>query len=261
MIHTFDTKIAEKYGVHSAILLNNIYFWIEKNKANGNNYFNGSYWTFNSKKAFSELFPYMTARQIDYALKKLIDEGVLITGNYNKVAYDRTLWYAITKKGYSILQNCEMEETKMNIGNSENVQPIPDVNPDINPVITSDINEEGNAPAKPKKPKKHKYGEYNHVLLSDEEVEKLGVEYGQELTDEAVIYLDEYIEMTGKSYKSHYLVIRKWVVDAVKEKRQKAQRQFTGQQNSGGRGIYTLSNGDTTSNPFFADLDNMRQEG
>lgn len=262
MIHTFDTNIAEKYGVHSAILLNNIYFWIEKNKANGSNYYNGSYWTFNSKKAFSELFPYMTARQIDYALKKLIDEGVLITGNFNKVAYDRTLWYAITKKGYSILQNCEMEDTKVNDGNSENVQPIPDVNSDINPVVTSDINvyvpdtNVGNTPSeKPKKPVKHKYGEYQHVLLTDEEVEKLRIAFGEELTDEAVVFLDEYIEMKGYKAKNHYLAIRKWVIDAVKEKRQKEQRQFNG------RNVYTLSNGDTTNNPFFADLDSMRQEG
>ena len=71
----------------------------------------------------------MTPRQVDYALQKLIDEGIIITGNYNKVTYDRTLWYAITKKGYSILQNCEMETTKMENGNNENGQPIPDNKP------------------------------------------------------------------------------------------------------------------------------------
>ena len=111
------------------------------------------------------------------------------------------------------------------------------------------------------KPVKHKYGEYQHVLLSDEEVEKLGVQFGKELTDEAVVFLDEYIEMKGYKAKNHYLAIRKWVIDAVKEKRQKEQRQFSGQQNTGGRNIYTLSNGETTSNPFFADLDSMSQEG
>ena len=117
-VHCFDVDIAAKYGVHCAVLLNNIYFWIQKNEANGQNFYDGKYWTYNSKKAFEELFPYMTARQIDYALKKLIDEGILETGNYNTSAYDRTLWYTITKKGYSILQNCEMEETKTKEGYS-----------------------------------------------------------------------------------------------------------------------------------------------
>ena len=130
MEHSFNVSVAKEYGVHSAILLNNIAFWCLKNKANDTNLHDGHYWTYNSKKAFSELFPYMTARQIDYALKRLIDEGVLITGNYNANAYDRTLWYAVTEKGFSILQNCAMEKTSLSNGCAENVEPIPDIKPD-----------------------------------------------------------------------------------------------------------------------------------
>lgn len=132
MEHSFDIDIAKKYGIPCAILLKNIYFWTEKNKANGDNFYDGRYWTYNSRKAFSELFPYMTARQVDYALNKMIDEGLIVTGNYNKVSYDRTLWYAVTEKGKSILQFCEMEETKVLNRSNENVQPIPDINTDIN---------------------------------------------------------------------------------------------------------------------------------
>lgn len=84
----------------------------------------------------------------------------------------------------------------------------------------------GNTPPPPRKPGKHKYGEYQHVLLTDDEVAKLGLEYGEELTDEAVVFLDEYIEMKGYKAKSHYLAIRKWVIDAVREKRAKQQRQI-----------------------------------
>lgn len=129
MEHSFDIDIAKRYGIPSAVLLKHLHFWIEKNRANDTNFYDGYYWTYNSKKAFSDLFPYMTARQIDYALQKLIDDGIIVTGNYNKSAYDRTLWYAITKKGFSILQNCEMERTEKGNGNSENEQPIPDKKP------------------------------------------------------------------------------------------------------------------------------------
>ena len=108
MNHSFDAEIAKKYGVHSAIILNHLYFGIERNKANDVNFYDGYYWTYNSKETFTTLFPYMTARQIDYAMKRLINEGLVITGNYNKSADDRTLWYAITNKGYSILRNYEM---------------------------------------------------------------------------------------------------------------------------------------------------------
>lgn len=133
MEHSFDVDVAKQYGIPAAILLKNIYFWIEKNRANEKNFFDGLYWTYNSRKAFAELFPYLTERQIDYALQKLIDDGIIITGNYNKAPYDRTLWYAVTKKGYSILQNCEMEATKLLNGSNKIVEPIPYSNTDVKP--------------------------------------------------------------------------------------------------------------------------------
>ena len=58
MQHSFDVEIAKEYGVLEAILLNNLWFWVEKNRANNVNYYDGYYWTFNSTKAFNELFPY-----------------------------------------------------------------------------------------------------------------------------------------------------------------------------------------------------------
>lgn len=133
MIHNFDTEIAEKYGMLEAILLNNIYFWIEKNRANDSNFYDGTYWTYNSTRAFNELFPYVSERQIKNALKHLREEGILLTGNYNKSTYDRTLWYALSKKGLSIVQKCPMEGTNMPFGWGDNVPPIPDNKPDNKP--------------------------------------------------------------------------------------------------------------------------------
>ena len=71
------------------------------------------------------------------------------------------------------------------------------------------------------RPQKHKYGEYNNVLLSDEEVLRLNNTYGEETTKSAITYLDEYIEMKGYKAKSHYLCIKKWVINALKEHQNK----------------------------------------
>ena len=49
---------------------------------------------FNSIKAYKKLFPYMTVWQIRQGLKILIDAGVVVTENYNRKKYDRTIWYA-----------------------------------------------------------------------------------------------------------------------------------------------------------------------
>lgn len=162
MKHLFDVDIAIEYGTNAAILLENIAYWIKQNEANEVNYYDGEYWTFNSRRAYAELFPYMSKRQIETAFEKLIDGGLLKTGNYNKLAYDRTLWYALTQKGKSILQigimhctetekplpqnvksitpKCEMEKTKQDNGLSQNVSPIQNINTDIN----ADVNTKNN---------------------------------------------------------------------------------------------------------------------
>lgn len=76
-------------------------------------------------------------------------------------------------------------------------------------------------PSAPTKVKKHKYGAYKHVLLTDDEKEKLVGEYGENDANDAITFLDEYIEMKGYKAKSHYLCMKKWVFDAVKEQRAK----------------------------------------
>lgn len=75
-----------------------------------------------------------------------------------------------------------------------------------------------------KKEAKHKFGAYKHVLLSDKEHQSLVDEYGADQTQKAISFLDEYIEMKGYKARSHYLCIRKWVFDAIKEDQMKQQR-------------------------------------
>lgn len=74
---------------------------------------------------------------------------------------------------------------------------------------------------KPDKPAKHKHGDFQHVLLTENEFAKLANDFGMELRDKAIKFLDEYIEEKGYKSKSHNLAIRRWVIDAVKEQEQK----------------------------------------
>lgn len=66
---------------------------------------------------------------------------------------------------------------------------------------------------------KKEFGKYKHVLLTDKEYESLKHDYinYQEIID----YLDEYMEMKTYKVKSHYLAIKRWVVDAVCEKKKR----------------------------------------
>lgn len=154
MNHMFDTEVAEHLSVNAAILFQNIAFWCMHSEANGTNFHDGYFWTYSSNKAFREIFPYMSASQIDTALKKLLDAGLIIRGNYNKSSYDRTIWYAITESGKSTFQKSGMdiqkiengfpknrkwisEKSKMDFPEienrfSKNREPIPDSNTDRN---------------------------------------------------------------------------------------------------------------------------------
>lgn len=130
MEHSFNIELAKEYGILEAILLKNIWFWIEKNRANEKNFYDGTYWTYNSTRAFNELFPYASESSIKRALKGLQEKGIIKTGNYNKSSYDRTLWYAFTDLGESIVSNRQMEVNKSSNGNEQNGLTIPDINTD-----------------------------------------------------------------------------------------------------------------------------------
>lgn len=130
MEHSFNIELAKEYGILEAILLKNIWFWIEKNRANEKNFYDGTYWTYNSTRAFNELFPYASESSIKRALKSLQEKGIIKTGNYNKSSYDRTLWYAFTDLGESIVSNRQMETNKSSNGNEQNGLTIPDINTD-----------------------------------------------------------------------------------------------------------------------------------
>ena len=112
MNHSFNIEVACKLNISKAILLENFYFWIKHNKANNTNFHDGEYWTYNSTRAFSELFPYMSESCIKKNLLQLINDGYLIEGNYNKLGMDRTKWYTFTKKTKEIYNLDDLSEVE-----------------------------------------------------------------------------------------------------------------------------------------------------
>lgn len=141
MKYDFDTEIAKKLDVNSAILFSNIQFWCAKNKANKKNYNDGRYWTYNSTEAFSELFQWLTKKQIRLCLEKLEENGYISTGNYNKSAYDRTKWYAcnmVTKMVTSKCPNGQMEKPEESNQNAQIGEPIPYNKPDSKHIFYQD---------------------------------------------------------------------------------------------------------------------------
>lgn len=59
------------------------------------------------------------------------------------------------------------------------------------------------------KPTNHKHGEYQNVLLTDEDMEKLQAEFPSDWQTR-IERLSEYMASTGKSYRNHLATIRNW---------------------------------------------------
>lgn len=130
MTYQFDANIAALYGVDESIMIYNLSFWIRKNEANGKHFHDGRFWTYNSIEAFTKLFPFWTARQIRRILKSLEEKNVIVTGNYNTSAYDRTTWYAFAD---SFLQKGQNHFTESSNGNDNSGNSVINNNTDIKP--------------------------------------------------------------------------------------------------------------------------------
>ena len=162
MEHSFNIEYAKKYGLEEAILIGNMRHWITKNKANRKHVYDGRVWTYNSHKAFVEIYPYWNEHKIRRILDSLVEQEVLVKGNYNKMSYDRTTWYAF-KDESMFLQNSQIELADLPNGYDEIARPIPVINTDIN-TISNNTN----------KLYSHKESFVNRV---DEFKDKLGNQY------------------------------------------------------------------------------------
>lgn len=80
-------------------------------------------------------------------------------------------------------------------------------------------------PSREHREPRHKYGEYQNVLLSDSDIEKLKAEFPTEW-EERIERLSYYMESKGVTYKNHLATIRNWA-RKDKEKRGAVSRETT----------------------------------
>ena len=62
-----------------------------------------------------------------------------------------------------------------------------------------------------KEPVRHRHGEYHHVMLTDEQYDRLLSEYGEYYLSLYIRKVDEYCQQYGKTYKDYNLTLRKWM--------------------------------------------------
>ena len=114
-------SLAVAIGLNEAVLLQQIHYWLLMRKHE----YDGYYWVYNSVPKWAKQFPFWSESTLKRTLTSLRNKNLVITGNFNKLAMDKTLWYRINYDAMEALdameedvtprsgQNDPMEEVKM----------------------------------------------------------------------------------------------------------------------------------------------------
>jgi hypothetical protein len=87
----FAPSLAVLLGVHEAIFLQQLHYWLEKSKHEKE----GFTWVYNTYEEWQVQFPFWSTRTIRRTVKSLEEQKIVITASFNKMKIDKTKWYRI----------------------------------------------------------------------------------------------------------------------------------------------------------------------
>ena len=88
MFHPF---VAKALGLNEAIFLQQLHYWLNRKP----HIVEEKSWIYNPYRAWQEQLCFMSENTIKRTIKNLTDKGIVVTANFNKSKFDRTLWYSI----------------------------------------------------------------------------------------------------------------------------------------------------------------------
>ena len=92
---------AELGTADEAIVLQQLHYWLQRS----NNVRDGHKWVYNSMNDWLKQFPWIKSRKrLTRYFDDLESRGLVVTGNYNKAAFDKTKWYRIDYDALSVLE-------------------------------------------------------------------------------------------------------------------------------------------------------------
>jgi hypothetical protein len=97
----FQPTLARLLGLNESIMLQQIHYWLHRGYGKEHD---GEMWIYNSISQWEAQVSFLSRKQIRYALERLEDRGMVVTGQYNQKKFDRTKWYRID---YSAVRDIE----------------------------------------------------------------------------------------------------------------------------------------------------------
>lgn len=107
---SFDHGIARNIGLNAAIVFNHIVYWLRCNALKKNpDIHENKIWMYETQKDIADFLGFMSEDDVQKAIKKLYDAGLLIKGNFNRNPIDRRQWYT-TPNQLSFLSEKEFQK-------------------------------------------------------------------------------------------------------------------------------------------------------
>lgn len=114
---SFDVQVATVLGLHEAIIIHQIQYWINiyKMKESSDHFRDGRWWVYNTYDGWLEQFPFISRSTLQRSLKKLTEYGIIIhSSEYNKFKLDKTMWYSVDEERLADIIS-DSDSVKMNL--------------------------------------------------------------------------------------------------------------------------------------------------
>ena len=90
-VRIIPVELAVRIGDKPAMFIRQLHYWLEKSKHK----YHGKKWVYNTYEGWKENFPWLSVRTIQRMVYELEQLGLIETGDFNKMKYDKTKWYTI----------------------------------------------------------------------------------------------------------------------------------------------------------------------
>lgn len=229
--HSFDVNVASLYGIEEAILIHHFQHWIKINRQRRKNFFEGRTYAYMTYQDIADHFPYLSYAKVRNTIRCLMNENILIKGNFNKRKGDNTIWFAFhEEERFVAFASIEEKQSfygdlskltgvcQNSQGSVKNDSALPDTKKD-----TKKEREREGASTPRTFSGISKIKREDHVFTTKEEHDLLGEKFGIEIRDAAYKLLNEWKLDTPKSKwkKDDNRSIQRWVIDALKERKKK----------------------------------------
>jgi hypothetical protein len=84
-------SLAKAIGLNEAIVLQQVHYWLQRSR----NRIEGTFWIYNSYPEWQQQFSFWSVATVKRTIANLERQGLLKSGNFNKMKVDKTKWYTI----------------------------------------------------------------------------------------------------------------------------------------------------------------------